>query len=448
MKQALNIAIVGAGPAGMYSIGHLLEQRDFSITIDLFDRLPTPWGLVRAGVAPDHPEKKWVAERLFDFLLDKPNVNFMGNVEIGRDITVQELSERYDGVIYSVGANSDNKLGVEGENLTGSLAAREFVAWYNGHPDYRNLEVDLSHPRAVVVGNGNVALDVARMLTLPIDHLQKTDIAPHALEALKRSQVNEVVLLGRRGYSQGAFNNPELEELLTLDDIDVVVEGDNFADQGDLDWISKRKVETLKSLAERKTTNASKKIVLKFLASPLQIEGDDHVEKLTICRNKLVDKNGKKQAVATDETETLETGLVLRAIGYRGSAFPGLPFDEKRGTIANQAGRVIGEQGVMTGSYVTGWIKRGPKGVIGSNKKCAHETVNQLLEDARNGLLSKESNHNSGVETLLKERQLTVVTEQGWRSIDRAEKISGKNEGRPRVKFSAINDMLDCIQQA
>ena len=448
MKPSLRIAIVGAGPAGMYAAGFLLEQREFPITIDLFDRLPTPWGLVRAGVAPDHPEKKWVAERLFDFHLDKPNVNFIGNVEIGRDITVQELNERYDGVIYSVGANSDNKLGIDGEDLPGSIAAREFVAWYNGHPDYKHLDVDLSHPRAVIVGNGNVALDVARILTLPMDHLRKTDIAPHALEALQKSQVNEVVLLGRRGYSQGAFNNPELEELLTLEDIDVVVEGDTFANQGDIDWISQRKVDTLKSLADQQTANASKKIVLKFLASPIQITGTDHVEQLTICRNELIEKNGKKQAVATSETETLETGLILRAIGYRGSVFPGLPFDEKRGTIANQAGRVADQHGVMPGTYVTGWIKRGPKGVIGSNKKCAHETVNQLLNDARNGLLSKKPELGNGVDSLLKERQLTVVSEQGWRAIDRTEKLAGKNEGRPRVKFTEVDDMLGCIQQA
>ena len=448
MKPALHIAIVGAGPAGMYAIGHLLEQREFSITIDLIDRLPTPWGLVRAGVAPDHPEKKWVAERLFDFYLDKPNVSFIGNVEIGRDLSPQELSSHYDAVIYSVGASSDNKLGVEGESLKGSLAAREFIAWYNGHPDYQDLEVDLSHDRAVVVGNGNVALDVARILTLPIDYLLKTDIASHALEALKNSKVNEVILLGRRGYSDGAFNNPELEELLTIEGVDVLVEGDIFTDSADLDWIRNRKLNTLKRLSEKCSSNARKKITLKFLASPVKIEGTDRVQRLTLCRNQLVDNNGRKQAVATNETETIEAGLVLRAIGYRGTELAGLPFDEASGTIANREGRITDEQGPVSGSYVTGWIKRGPKGVIGSNKKCAHETVAHLLDDARSGQLPSCSSGTKGIRSLIQERQLVTVSEQGWRAIDRAEKLAGENEGRPRVKFTDVDDMLNCIPQA
>ena len=446
--RTCRVAIVGTGPAGMYALEHLLETRDLDVEVDLFERLPTPWGLVRAGVAPDHPEKKWVVNRLFDYFFRRDTVRFFGNVEIGSDILHGELADWYDGVIYAIGANSDTRMGIEGEELPGCRGAREFVAWYNGHPDYSHLEFDFSTERAVIVGNGNVALDVARILTLPLAELEQTDIADHALVALRASRIREVVLLGRRGHLQGAFNNPELEELLHLENAEVLVEpddllgGDGVVPDG-ADWEARRKAETLRRLAEKPADSAEKRIVFRFLSSPVELLGDGRVEQVLVARNHLEwDEQGRSRARPTAEQDVLETGLVLRAIGYRGSALPGLPFDEHQGVVPNESGRVVENGKAVPGSYVTGWIKRGPRGLIGSNKKCARDTVRCLLQDLASGQLTAASLDAHAVLAVLRERKPQCILKSDWLRIDHAERVSGRAQGRPRVKLTTHSELL------
>lgn len=454
MNRPLRIAVVGAGPAGMYTLQHLLEERDLNIEVDLYERLPVPWGLVRYGVAPDHPEKKRVADRLFNYYIGHPNVCFYGNVEIGKDIRHAELAEWYDGVIYAIGANSDTPMGIPGEELAGSWAAREFVAWYNGHPDFSDLQFDLSCKRAVIVGNGNVALDVARILTMPLDQLRKTDIADYALETLAESNIEEVVILGRRGHFQGAFNNPELEELEHLEGVSVSVEAEDFPASNDLvlddaDWETRRKVKTLERLVKRQQPHASKNIRFRFLSSPIELTGNGKVEQLLVIRNHLEhDENGNLKARPTEEESLIDAGLVLRAIGYRGNPFPGLPFDERRAVIKNDCGRVSDKNGAMPGVYVTGWIKRGPRGIIGTNKQCAQETVNGLLADVKAGCLEHNNTLSyEAVAELLDKRGLNIVTEKGWRKIDHFERTEGQAIARPRLKLHDISKMLSIASQ-
>lgn len=337
MNAKARIAVVGAGPSGMYAVQHLLEQHDMDLEIDVFERLPTPWGLVRYGVAPDHPEKKMVAQRLFHFLLNKPEVRFIGNVEIGTDVSADELAAWYDGVVYATGAQGDLRMGIPGEDLPGCAAAREFVSWYNGHPDYRHLEFDLSGERVVIVGNGNVALDVARILTLPIEQLARTDIAVHALSALARSRIREVLIVGRRGWRQSAFNSPEFEELLHLDDVEVAVEGESdltaACNDKNADWAQRLKNRVLSQLLARRIDHPAKRIVFRFMASPVGLFGDGRVQRLELGNNALKhDERGALLAVPTDERQTIETGMVLRAIGYRGRPTQGSAFDRNRGT--------------------------------------------------------------------------------------------------------------------
>jgi ferredoxin/flavodoxin---NADP+ reductase len=428
---SLKVAVIGSGPAGMYAIQHLLEQSLFDVEIDLFERLPTPWGLVRAGVAPDHPEKKLIADRLFRFFLKRDNVRFFGNVEIGSDISHDELTASYDAVIYAVGASDDKPLAIPGERLPGSWSARQFVAWYNGHPDCRHLQFDLSSPRAVIVGTGNVALDVARMLTLPVTELARTDIADHALEALQASRVNEVILLGRRGCQHAAFHNPELEELLHLDGVEVQIEADDLLppERTDADWDTRRKLATLIRLQARRVAAPAKRIVFKFHHSPVAVSGGTHVTGVQVQTHE-----------GSGSPGTIDCGLLLRAIGYRGSALPGLPFDMQTGVISNVAGRVMDGSVPRTGVYVTGWIKRGPRGVIGSNKQCAAETVGCLLADAQAGKLSHRSD--DAVAQALTASQRQVVSFGGWQRIDRAERQAGSAQRRPRIKQTDMGELL------
>jgi ferredoxin--NADP+ reductase len=429
--SSLKIAVVGAGPAGMYAIQHLLEQTRSNVAIDLFERLPTPWGLIRAGVAPDHPEKKLIADRLFHFLLKRDNVRFLGNVEVGRDISHDELTACYDAIIYAVGTGADNLLGIPGEQLPGCWPAREFVGWYNGHPDYRHLLFDFSASRAVIVGTGNVALDVARMLTLSAAQLATTDIADHALEALQASRVKEVVLLGRRGCQQAAFHNPELEELLHLDGVDVQIEADDLIEpeHTDADWNTRRKLATLMRLQARRVVTPTKRIVFKFCRSPVAVTGATRVTGLHFQTH---DGSGS--------SGTMECGLLMRAIGYRGRALQGLPFDSRTGVISNIGGRVTDGSELRTGVYVTGWIKRGPRGVIGSNKQCAAETVGCLIADAEAGRLTP-----SRADTLvpaLMARLPQAISFRGWQRIDFTERQAGRTQKRPRIKQTEIGEML------
>ncbi|MBV7477634.1 FAD-dependent oxidoreductase [Pseudomonas sp. PDM31] len=449
IKLPLRVAIVGAGPSGLYAVQHLLERHDLDVRIDIYERLPTPWGLVRAAVAPDHPEKKLVIDRLFSALLKHPCVRFFGNVAIGREVTSAELHTWYHAVIYAVGADDDTRMNISGENLPGSHSAREFVAWYNGHPDYSHLTFDFSHTTAVIVGNGNVALDVARILTLPIEALEKTDIANHALRALETSAIQEVVILGRRDAVYGAFNNPELEELAHLPGVAVKIEGAHLPSDDEMcsvgvDWESRRKVRTLRQLRTKEAANAGKSIVLRFLASPLEVLGADKAEHLRIALNHMEDAGNGGQVARANGTEAMiPAGLILRSIGYRGRPFPGLPYDDRNGVIRNVDGRVCNaEDFAVLGAYVTGWIKRGPRGIIGSNKKCARDTVRALIEDFTSGRLNAGVLDEGAIAAVLAKRQPQLVTLLEWLAIDLSEREAGRVSRRPRVKKTTFEALL------
>lgn len=455
--RPLRVAVVGAGPAGMYAAGHLLgspggtyldgRMADLApghVEVDVLERLPTPWGLVRGGVAPDHPDKKLIA-RVFESIAARPGFRFFGNVEVGRDITPAELTDSYDAVIYAVGASSDRHLEIPGERLPGCWSAREFVAWYNGHPDYADLEPDLSGERAVVIGNGNVALDVARILTLSAEHLATTDIADHALQALRGSAIREVQILGRRGYLQAAFHNPELEELTRLPGVDLVVELDDLMDAEEASWTTRRKLETLRRHSVPETQEGTKRIVLRFLSSPVEVVGRDQVEAVRVVGNQLErDPRGTWQAKATGEESVIPAGLVLKAVGYTGAPIPGLPFDEQAGVIPSRDGRVTGHDG----TYVAGWIKRGPHGIIGTNKKCARDTVLSVLEDAAaRRLPTRKTLSGDAIADLLSTRHPDVLTYQGWKAIDRYERRAGRTAQRSRVKLASVSDMLEVARE-
>jgi ferredoxin/flavodoxin---NADP+ reductase len=459
-ENPLRVAIVGSGPAGFYAAGHLLKCKshpDLQIQVDVYDRLPTPWGLVRGGVAPDHPNIKAVS-RVYEKTAAHPEFRFYGNVEYGTDLTHEDLLARYHAVMYAVGAQTDRRLGIPGEDLPGSWAATEFVAWYNGHPDYRELEFDLSCERAVVIGNGNVATDVARMLALTPDELAVTDVADHALEPLAESRVREIVVLGRRGPAQTSFTNPELLELGEMTDADIHVDPrDVELDELSRQWLesdaasatSRKNVDILAGYASRKPEGKRRRIVLRFLVSPLEILGTDKVEGIRICRNTLREENGALRACSTDTIEELGCGIVFRSIGYRGVPVEGVPFDERRGTIPNERGRILDVEGEpLLGEYAVGWIKRGPTGIIGTNKRDAQETVDALLEDLDAGRLNEPADPSrDGLEELLDERKPDHVTYAGWEAIDNAEKAAGEPRGRPRVKLTTFEELLDAARE-
>jgi ferredoxin--NADP+ reductase len=437
--SALRVAVVGSGPAGFYTADYLL---DGGVQADVLERLPTPWGLVRLGVAPDHPELK-TAARVFEKTAAKEGFRFFGNVEVGKDVTHDELLRLYDAVVYTVGAQTDRRLGISGEDLPGSWAATEFVAWYNGHPDYQHLEFDLSSDRAVVIGNGNVAIDVARILARTEDELAPTDITERSTAAIVASSITDIVMLGRRGPAQAAFTPPELKELGELGGADVVVDADDLA----LDPVSeaslesagartKRNLDILRDFAARGGNGKPKRLELRFCASPVQILGEGKVEAIQIVRNSLVmSDDGAIKPVPTEEVDVIPCGLVLRSVGYRGVALPGVPFDERRGVIPNEQGRVTGQARV----YAAGWIKRGPSGVIGTNKKDAAETCDRLLEDAAAGVLQSEGGE---LEDLLRARGTDFVEYAGWQAIDEHERKLGEPLGRPRVKLTSWDELL------
>jgi ferredoxin/flavodoxin---NADP+ reductase len=468
----LRVAVVGSGPAGFYTAGHLLADKGpagssglgpmrpddrLSIEVDMFDRLPTPFGLVRAGVAPDHPKIKSVT-RVYEKTAAKEQFRFFGNVKIGEHLSHSDLERHYHAIVYAYGCETDRQLGIEGEDLPGSYAATEFVAWYNGHPDYRDLEFDLSCERVAIVGNGNVAMDVARMLVLPREELEITDTADHAIEALANSNVKHVYILGRRGPAQAAFTNPELRELGELTDADVIVEPfelDRHSAQsieGEGDITPRRNIEILQDFAARAPEGKPKRVELRFLVSPVAIRGEGKVERIELVHNRLEHgAEGRIRAQATDEHETLDVGLVFRSIGYRGIPIEGVPFDEWKGTIPNDEGRVLDahEQRAIPGLYVAGWVKRGPSGVIGTNKRDAQETVEHVLEDVREGRLHQpERPARAAIEELVRERQPEVVDYIGWEAIDAAEKAAGEPHGRPRVKLTRIAEMVEAARAA
>jgi ferredoxin/flavodoxin---NADP+ reductase len=434
---ALRVAVVGSGPAGFYAAGALLAA-DTPLEVDMIERLPTPWGLVRLGVAPDHPKIKSVS-RAFERIAAQPGFRFLGNVEVGRDVEHRELVDLYDAVVYAVGAQSDRRMGIPGEDLPGSWAATEFVAWYNGHPDYQHLEFDLSGERAVVIGNGNVAVDVARMLALTAEELAPTDTTDAAIDAFTSAGITEIVMVGRRGPAQAAFTTPELQELGELAGADVIVDPADLEGAEPGDTNSDRNLAVLREYAAREPDGKPKRLVLRFLASPVAITGDERVEGIELVRNRLeTDARGALRAVATGERESLTCGIVFRSVGYRGVALPGVPFDEETGTIPNDRGRVA------PGVYVAGWIKRGPSGVIGTNKKDAAETAELLLEDMREA--PRKGRSADEVEALLLERGVRLVVYEGWASIDERERTAGEKLGRPRVKLCTWDELLDAAE--
>ena len=448
MSAPLRAAVVGSGPAAFYAAAALLASEDPKVEVDMVERLPTPWGLVRLGVAPDHPQLKTVS-RAFEKIAARPGFRFLGNVEIGRDVTHEELAALYDAVVYAVGSQADRRLGIPGEDLPGSWAATELVAWYNGHPDHQHLDFDLSHERAVVVGNGNVALDVARMLALTREELAPTDTTDAAIEAIVSSRIREIVVLGRRGPVQAAWTATELAELGNLGGADVVVDPAELeldpASAAELEAapnVVQRNVEILRDFATREPSGKPRTVRLRFRSSPVAILGRERVEGIEIARNELEpDERGSVRAVATDEREAVSCGLVFRSVGYRGIAIPGVPFDEQSGTIPNSDGRVLDERGApIPGLYCAGWIKRGPTGVIGTNKKDATETVERVLEDARDGRLRARAG--GTIEEALADREAVLVMYAGWEAIDALERSRGEPHGRPRVKLCTWDELL------
>jgi len=453
-ESPLRVAIVGAGPSGFYAAEHILKDEATHAQVDLFDRLPTPFGLVRGGVAPDHPKIKSVI-RVYEKTAAREGFRFFGNVKVGHDVEVGELERLYHAIVFTVGCETDRQLGIPGEELPGSHAATAFVGWYNAHPDYAEEEFDLSCERAVVIGNGNVALDVARMLALTDHELRQTDTADHAIEMLDAAKISEIVVLGRRGPAQAAFTNPEIKELGEMEDADVLlnpaeVELDSasqaYLDSEEADRTTRVNVETLREFSQRKPEGKRKRIILRFLTSPVAIKGDGKVEKIVITRNELVKKGGALRARDSGEREELECGLVLRSVGYAGVPIEGVPFDEARGLILNEGGRVLDshDAGHKVGHYTAGWIKRGPSGVIGTNKKDALETVRHLLADVESQTLLRPQNPEpAAVEELLAERGVRYVSFEDWQAIDQAEVGRGEPHGRPRVKFVRVEEMLE-----
>ena len=447
--RQLRVAVVGSGPAAFYAASHLLSSDDPTVEVDLIERLPTPWGLVRLGVAPDHPQLKTVS-KAFEKIAARPGFRFLGNVEVGRDVTHEELATYYDAVVYAVGSQTDRRLGIPGEDLPGSWAATELVAWYNGHPDFQDLEFDLSHERAVVIGNGNVALDVARMLALTPEELAPTDTTDAAIEAIVSSGIMEILVVGRRGPVQASWTSTELGELGDLAGADVIVDPAELeldaASEAELEQgsnIVQRNVEILREYVTRLPAGKPRTVRLRFRLSPVAILGEGRVEGIELVRNRLEpDGSGRVRAVPTDEREVIPCGIVFRSVGYYGVGLPGIPYDERSGTIPNAGGRALDDSRAhIPGLYCAGLIKRGPTGVIGTNKKDATETVDLLLEDAREGKLPIREGYDT-IDELLTERGVDVVTYEGWERIDAIERTHGEAQGRPRVKLCTWDELL------
>ena len=459
-ERPLRVAIVGAGPTGFYAADQLLRQEGLVVEIDIFDRVPMPFGLVRSGVAPDHQKIKSVTAA-FDKVASHPRLRFYGCVELGKDITVDDLRAHYHQIFYATGAQTDRRMGIPGEDLTGSHPATEFVAWYNGHPDYQDHRFDLSVERAAVVGVGNVAIDVARILCRTPEELATTDISDRALEALRASRIKEVYLLGRRGPAQAAFTNPEIRELGDLAGAEVLVDRREV----ELDPLSRaalakapdrattKKVEILQSFANKPPAGKARRLIIRFLVSPVELIGDASgaVQAIKLVRNELYETpTGTLQPRATAQVETLAVGLVFRSVGYRGVALPGVPFNDKWNVVLNERGRVLDPvtKQPVVGEYTGGWIKRGPSGVIGTNKPDAAETVACMLEDlAAGAILAPTAPTAAGADALVRARQPHCLSYDDWRYLDRIEVERGRGSGRPRVKFTRLDDILAALRE-
>ena len=459
--HALRVAIIGSGPAGFYAAERLFraEKQGVIAYVDMLERLPTPYGLVRGGVAPDHQRIKSVT-KVYDRIASHERFRYFGNVCFGEDVNRAELLERYHGVIYAVGAQSDRALNIPGEDLAGSHAATEFVAWYNGHPDYRDREFDLTARSVAVIGLGNVAMDVVRILARSQAELDQTDIVDYAQRALAKSKIREIYVLGRRGPAQAAFTNPEIKELGEMEEATIFVNPKEM----ELDEHSElqlamtsdrtliRNVEILREYSKRLPKDKRVRITMKFLTSPVELLGEGRVEAIRLVRNELYrDQRGSLRPRATDDMEELPVQLIFRSVGYCGVPLPDVPFDDDWGTIPNQRGRVVSERGsdqVMRGEYVAGWIKRGPSGVIGTNKPDSVETVECLLEDWRDGRLNDLNlDLQDDLSELLNERSIQIVNFEDWQRLDSMEREAGRDQGRPRIKYYDVDEMLSLLQQ-
>ncbi len=458
-ENKIKVAIMGSGPAGFYAAEHLQKKLGERVHIDMFDKLPTPHGLVRSGVAPDHQKIKSVT-RIYDKIASNPNFRFFGLVEFGKHLTIDDLKNYYHQIVFATGAQTDRRMNIPGEDLKGSHTATEFVAWYNGHPEYTAHEFDLSKEKVAIVGMGNVAVDVARILCRTKKELGETDIADYAFDKLINSNVKEVYMLGRRGPAQAAFTNPELRELTKLEDANLIthkkeVELDDLTSsklEEKPDRTAEIKIVILKEASEN-TPSKSKNLTIRFLVSPVEIIGDDdgNVSKIKLVKNELYKSdNGSIRPRATGSFEDLDVDIVFRSIGYHGIPLPGLPFREDWGIIPNIEGRVTdGKDGVtVKGIYVTGWIKRGPTGVIGTNKTDSGETVKCMVQDIENNeILIPAKTERNDILNLINERQPKYVSYEDWLKIDEIEKKKGEDVGRPRLKFTNIDEILEALKK-
>lgn len=448
LAGGLRVAIVGTGPSGFFVAERLLDHQN--VSVDMYDRLPTPYGLVRAGVAPDHQDTKNV-QRIFERVSDRAGFRYLLNVDVGQDITHQELAQHYHAVVYATGAPADHKLGVPGEDLPNSFSATEVVAWYNGQAGRDALPIDLSVEDAVIIGNGNVALDVARILSLGPDSLRRSDIPSHALDALRRSAIKRVTVLARRDAAQAAYSNPEFLALTQHPDFTVAVQQKDLAlhpdtrhawNTGALDSTTAAKIQFAVEAAERTKRvpePSGRTVQMRYLVTPLAIQGSD--AGCAGVRTQPYGYSAEGTLHPDGEEEIIPAGLVIRAIGYRGRPIPSLPFNDSLGIVPNHSGHVTG----MEGTYVAGWIKRGPKGGIGRNRLCSLETADSILADYAEASLPEPTKSPGDVLRLLAERGVTVVDQSGWHKIDSAEVTSGRLRGAPREKFVDIAAMLAVV---
>ena len=453
--SAKRVAIVGSGPAAFYSAMELLRHDDPMVSVDMLERLPTPYGLVRGGVAPDHEKIKSVT-KIFERAAGHPRFRFFGNVEFGKDIKRLDLLQRYHAVIYAFGSRTDRHLNIIGETLQGSHAATEFVGWYNGHPDYRHHQFDLTSKRVAIIGMGNVAIDCARILCQDPENLAKTDIAQHALEALRQSEVEEVFLIGRRGPVQAAFTPAEVRELLHLPKVDAVMRASDLElDEHSKEELSKASrntklnMEILQQIHDQGDRGNPRKLHLCFLISPTKIEGSERVKGLELVHNEIVKEGGVLRAKATDEVMHLNVDMVFRSIGYMGEAIPGLPFDDRRGTLPNDQGQLLDGVGgkLLNQEYTAGWIKRGPSGVIGTNKQDATETVSRLKKNWQTSPTPQPKLVQHDLLDLLKKKKIQFVSFEDWKKLDKFEIEQGRQNGKSRHKICEVQEMLDLIRR-
>lgn len=449
-ERPLRVAIVGAGPSGFYA-AEALVKAGIEVHADIFERLPSPFGLVRYGVAPDHQKIKSVT-KVFERIAARPNVGYYGNVNVGTDITVDELRRFYDGIIFTTGAASDRRLGIPGEDLPGSHTATEFVAWYNGHPDFRDRTFDLSQEVAVVIGQGNVAVDVCRILCRTVDELKTTDIAQHALDALAESKVREVYMVGRRGPAQAKFTQVEIKELGEMAACTPLVpaeqlelEPNSRAELAHPDNTAAARIySVLQEYGKNRPEPGRRNLSILFRRGPVEIQGEGRVQRILLERNQLDGEYPNVVAVGTGEVDELPCGLVFRSVGYKGTAIPGVPFDPRKGVIPNTGARITGDHGAILGLYAAGWIRRGPSGTIGTNKPDSQEAVAALIADSASWK-GCESPSGLAVSEFLNTRGVRVVSFPDWQRIDAAEVARGHAVGKPREKFIETSAMIGSL---